>query len=181
MEVIELPLAGLKLLRPRVFRDARGSFVETYSEPRYRAAGIACAFVQDNLSRSFARTLRGLHYQAHPGQAKLVRVTFGRSYHVAVDIRPSSPTFGRFHASFLDGDDASELFLPIGFAHGFCALTAFADVAYKVSALYDAAAERTIRWDDPELAIAWPVADPVLSERDRAGESFATFRSRLGA
>jgi len=180
VEVLELPLAGLKLIRPRVFKDARGHFVETYSEPRYRAAGVDCTFVQDNFSRSFGRTLRGLHYQAHPGQAKLLRVAFGRTFHVAVDLRPESPTFGRSHTVELDASDASELFVPRGFAHGFCALTAVADVAYKVSALYDAATERAIRWDDPELAIAWPHSEPLLSERDREAESFAAFRARAG-
>jgi dTDP-4-dehydrorhamnose 3,5-epimerase len=180
VDVLDLPLAGLKLIRPRVFRDARGHFIETYSEPRYRAAGIDCAFVQDNFSRSFARTLRGLHYQAEPGQAKLVRVSFGRTFHVAVDLRAESPSFGRSHAVELDASDASELFVPLGFAHGFCALTSVADVAYKVSALYDPATERALRWDDPELAIAWPLADPLLSERDRDAESFAAFRARAG-
>jgi dTDP-4-dehydrorhamnose 3,5-epimerase len=178
VEVVELSVAGLKLLRPRVFRDERGWFMETYAEPRYRAAGIDCAFLQDNFSRSFGRTLRGLHYQAAPGQAKLLRVTLGRTYHVAVDIRRGSPTFGVWHGVELDADDPSELFVPVGFAHGFCALTATADVAYKVSALYDPATERSIRWDDPELAIAWPVENPVLSERDRNAESFAAFKAR---
>jgi dTDP-4-dehydrorhamnose 3,5-epimerase len=178
VEVIECPLAGLKLLRPRVFRDERGWFTETYAAPRYRAAGIDCQFVQDNFSRSFARTLRGLHYQAQPGQAKLLRVTFGRTFHVAVDIRRDSPTFGCSHGVELDADDPSEFFVPIGFAHGFCALTTTADLAYKVSALYDPAAERSIRWDDPELAISWPVTNPVLSERDRTAESFAEFKAR---
>lgn len=180
MEVIELPLAGMKLMRPRVFEDERGLLFETYSEPRYRAAGIDCTFVQDNFSRSFARTLRGLHYQAAPGQAKLLRVTLGRTFHVAVDLRVNSATFGRWHGVELDADDPSEIFVPIGCAHGFCALSAVADVAYKVSALYDPATERAIRWDDAELAIAWPVTRPVLSERDRTAESFAAFRARAG-
>lgn len=178
MEVVELPLAGLKLIRPRVFKDARGHFLETYSEPRYHAAGIDCTFVQDNFSRSFARTLRGLHYQVRPGQAKLVRVTFGCTFHVAVDLRAGSPTFGRSHAVELDASEANELFVPLGFAHGFCALTSVADVMYKVSALYDPTTERAIRWDDPELAIAWPITEPLLSERDRDAESFAAFRAR---
>jgi dTDP-4-dehydrorhamnose 3,5-epimerase len=181
VDVTELPLAGMKLIRPRVFEDARGFFVETYQEPRYRAAGITCAFVQDNFSRSFAGTLRGLHYQARPGQAKLLRVTQGRSYHVAVDIRPGSPTFGQWQATTLDADEPSELFLPVGFAHGFCVLSDVADVTYKVSAVYDAEAERQIRWDDPDLAIAWPLTAPLLSPRDRAAESFAEFARRVGA
>ncbi len=178
MVVSELPLAGLKLVRPRVFTDARGFFVETYQEPRFRRVGIDCVFVQDNFSRSVAGTLRGLHYQEYPGQAKLVRVTLGRSFHVALDIRADSATFGQWYGATLDADQPSALFLPVGFAHGFCALTDVTDVAYKVSAVYDADAERQIRWNDPDLAIAWPVGDPVLSERDRAAESFAAFARR---
>lgn len=180
VNVSDLPLAGLKLIKPRVHRDERGSFVETYHEPRYRAAGIACAFVQDNQSRSVRGALRGLHYQSHPGQAKLLRVTLGRSFHVALDIRKDSPTFGHFHALTLDAETALQLYVPVGFAHGFCALSDLADVAYKVSSIYDSRTERQIRWDDPELAIPWPLERPLLSPRDQAAESFRDFARRLG-
>jgi dTDP-4-dehydrorhamnose 3,5-epimerase len=183
MNVIDLPLDGLKLVRPRVFADARGFLVESYRESRYAEAGIACRFVQDNHSRSNAGVLRGLHYQAAgrggPGQAKLVRVARGRIFDVAVDIRPNSPTFGRWHGEWLDEVDHAQLFLPVGFAHGFCVDGDVADVVYKVSSAYDAALERSIRYDDPELGIDWPIDNPVLSERDLEAESFASFRDRV--
>jgi dTDP-4-dehydrorhamnose 3,5-epimerase len=120
LDVVLLPLSGLKLVKPRVFGDPRGFFLESYHEPRYRAAGIDVPFVQDNHSRSKLGTLRGLHYQSHPGQAKLVRVTAGSIWDVTVDIRPGSPTFGRWHAVTLDAAAHEQLFVPVGFAHGFC-------------------------------------------------------------
>lgn len=180
MEVIDLPLAGAKLLRPRVFRDARGFFLESYSHSRYHAAGITETWVQDNHSSSSQGTLRGLHYQSTPGQAKLVRATLGRIYDVIVDIRPSSPTFGRWHAEELDAEQHLQVYVPIGFAHGFAVLSEHAEVQYKVSAPYDAATECAIRWNDADLAVAWPVAAPILSERDQRSESFAEFRARSG-
>lgn len=179
MEVVELPLSGLKLIRPRVFRDARGFFVESYHEPRYRAAGIDCRFVQDNLSQSARGTLRGLHYQSSPGQAKLLSVARGRIFDVAVDIRPDSPTFGRWHAVYLDGDAAEQLYIPIGFAHGFCVTSEVAEVMYKVSAVYDPKTEQGIAWNDPEIGVAWPIGEPTLSERDQRAESFAAFAKRV--
>jgi dTDP-4-dehydrorhamnose 3,5-epimerase len=181
MEVIELPLPGLKLVRPRVFRDSRGFFRETFHEPRYAQAGIDCRFVQDNHSRSSYGTLRGLHYQSTPGQAKLLSTTRGRVFDVAVDIRPDSPTFGEWHGVTLDAEEGTQLFIPVGFAHGFCVLSEDADVAYKVSAVYDARTELGIRWNDPDIGVTWPIADPVLSERDQKTESFADFKRRVRA
>jgi len=181
LDVVELPLAGLKLVKPRVFRDARGFFLESYHAPRYRAAGIDVTFVQDNHSRSKLGTLRGLHYQSRPGQAKLVRVTSGEIWDVAVDIRPGSPTFGRWHAVTLDAESQAQLYVPVGFAHGFCVTSDVAEVQYKVSNPYDPTTELTIAWDDPDLGVAWPVRDPVLSARDQAGERFADFTRRIQA
>jgi dTDP-4-dehydrorhamnose 3,5-epimerase len=178
MQVIDLPLAGLKLLRPRIFRDERGFFLESYQRARYQAAGVECEFVQDNHSLSRQGTLRGLHYQSQPGQAKLVRCTRGQIFDVAVDIRPSSPTFGRWHGVLLDDVSHEQTFVPIGFAHGFCVLSDSAQVQYKASTPYDAATECSIAWDDPDIGIAWPVANPFVSERDRKAESFAAFRVR---
>jgi dTDP-4-dehydrorhamnose 3,5-epimerase len=179
MEIIDLPLAGAKLVRPRVFRDSRGFFFESYSQARYHAAGITESWLQDNHSASSRGTLRGLHYQSRPGQAKLLRVTLGRIFDVLVDIRPSSPTFGRWHAEEMDAEQHVQLYIPIGFAHGFAVLSERAEVQYKVSAPYDAATECAIRWNDPELGVSWPVADPVLSQRDQTSESFADFKARL--
>ncbi len=180
MEVLDLELAGLKLIRPPIFGDSRGFFLESYNQERYRAAGIEPPFVQDNHSRSAKGTLRGLHYQSTPGQAKLIRVTLGRIWDVVVDIRPESKTFGKWSAIELDDEKRAQLFVPVGFAHGFCALSETADVQYKVSALYDAKTECTIDYADPELALPWPVKEPLLSARDRQGESFAAFRARVG-
>jgi dTDP-4-dehydrorhamnose 3,5-epimerase len=179
VEVVNLEPAGLKLIRPVVFGDDRGFFLETYSAAKYAAAGIDAAFVQDNHSRSVKGTLRGLHYQSTPGQSKLVRVTSGRIWDVAVDIRPESPTFGRWYGTELDDVRREQLFVPIGFAHGFCVLSDAAEVEYKVSSLYDGKTECSIAYADPELAIPWPVAKPLLSDRDQKAESFAAFRARV--
>jgi dTDP-4-dehydrorhamnose 3,5-epimerase len=179
MEIINLPLAGAKLLKPRVFRDSRGFFFESYSAPRYHEAGMGEVWVQDNHSLSQRGTLRGLHYQSSPGQAKLVRVTRGRVYDAIVDIRPDSPTFGRWHAEIVDAESHCQLYVPVGFAHGFCVLSEQAEVQYKVSTPYNAATECAIRWNDPEIGVEWPLAEPVLSERDQTSESFAAFKARL--
>src|ERR1041384_7097465 len=179
MEIIDLPLAGAKLIRPRVFRDTRGFFFESYSRERYAAGGMPEEWVQDNHSLSRQGTLRGLHYQSTPGQAKLVRVTHGRIFDVLVDIRPGSPTFGRWHGVEIDAEEHSQVYIPVGFAHGFGVLSEVAEVQYKVSAPYDSAHECAIRWNDPELGVAWPIPSPILSERDKVSESFAAFKARL--
>lgn len=176
LRVERLPIDGLVLLHPTVHADARGFFLETWSAAGLHGAGIDATFVQDNHSRSVEGTLRGLHYQrfdgGRPGQAKLVRCGRGRIFDVAVDLRPESPTFGRWHAVELDDLAHAELFIPAGCAHGFAVLSPVADVLYKVSTPYDPALERGIAWDDSTLAIAWPLAAPLLSERDRMNPSF---------
>lgn len=179
MQVERLPLAGLVLITPRVFSDERGFFLESFRREPYRAAGVDVEFLQDNHSRSRANTLRGLHYQATPGQAKLIRVARGRIFDVAVDIRPDSDTFGRWHGLELDDERHQQLFIPVGFAHGFCVLSDVADVLYRCSNLYDAATERTLAWNDPDIGVAWPIRAPILSQRDEAGEAFADFAARL--
>jgi dTDP-4-dehydrorhamnose 3,5-epimerase len=180
METEDLPLAGAKLLRPKVFRDSRGFFFESYSAPRYIAAGMPETWVQDNHSRSVQNTVRGLHYQSTPGQAKLLRVSHGRIFDVLVDIRPSSPTFGKWHGLYLDAEEHAQIYIPIGFAHGFAVISNVAEVQYKVSSPYDGATECAIRWNDPELGIKWPVGEPLLSARDQVSESFAAFKARMG-
>ncbi|HWZ92726.1 MAG TPA: dTDP-4-dehydrorhamnose 3,5-epimerase [Polyangiaceae bacterium] len=179
MEIIDLELEGLKLIRSRVFRDDRGFFQETYNAVRYAEAGIVETFVQDNHSRSIKGTLRGLHYQSHPGQAKLVQVTVGRIWDVVVDIRPGSKTFGRWSGVELDAEKKEQLFVPIGFAHGFCVLSEAAEVQYKCSAVYNAETECTLNYADPDLAVRWPTEHPILSARDQHGEPFASFRARV--
>lgn len=169
MNMAAAPIAGLLVIEPRVHRDGRGWFVETYQRERYAAAGIADELVQDNLSSSRRGTLRGLHYQRRRPQGKLVYVVQGAVFDVAVDLRPGSPTFARWHGTTLSAEDHRQLWVPPGFAHGFLALTEPAVVAYKCSALYDASDSHAIRWDDPELAIAWPLdGAPILSATDAA-------------
>lgn len=184
MNVTALEVDGLFLVTPDVFRDVRGFFVETWSKARYAAAGINASFVQDNHSHSVRETLRGLHYQAFgpvkngpvaPGQAKLVRVVHGHIWDVVVDLRPDSPTFGRWSGHDLDSDDHAQLFIPAGCAHGFVVLSESADVLYKVSTPYDATTELGIAWDDPDLAIEWPADSPIRSARDRQNPSFADY------
>ena len=179
MQVIDLELEGLKLIRPPVFEDERGFFQETYNAVRYAEAGILETFVQDNHSRSVKGTLRGLHYQSRPGQAKLVRVTLGCIWDVAVDIRPGSKTFGHWRGVELDAEKREQLFVPVGFAHGFCVLSDAAEVQYKCSAVYDPKTECTLDYADRELGVAWPVQHPQLSLRDQRAESFASFRARV--
>lgn len=162
MEVIELRIRGLKVIWPRVFPDERGFFFESYHEGRYREAGIEARFVQDNVSRSKKGVLRGLHLQK--GQAKLVSVSSGAIWDVAVDLREGSETWGQWEAIELTGE--MQFFIPDGFAHGFCVLSEEARVQYKVSALYDAEQERSVRWNDPQLGIKWPIESPLLSLRD---------------
>jgi dTDP-4-dehydrorhamnose 3,5-epimerase len=162
---------GLKLLRPKVFRDDRGFFFESYSQPKYRDAGITCEFVQDNHSSSCRDTLRGLHFSA--GQAKLMRVASGKIFDVAVDIRKGSPTFGQWQGVYLDSEEHAQFFIPAGFAHGFCVMTETADVVYKISSVYDPAQEKGFAWNDPEVGVAWPVMVPILSERDKKAPALA--------
>ena len=171
MLVQDTPLAGVKIVTPKKFGDHRGFFSEVYNEAKWRAAGLEIRFVQDNHSLSAeAGTIRGLHFQIAPhAQAKLVRAVRGSILDVAVDLRRSSPTFGRHFATELSADNWAQLFVPVGFAHGFCTLTEDVEVLYKVSELYSPAHDRGLAWDDPDLAIAWPAAAPsaVLSDKDR--------------
>jgi dTDP-4-dehydrorhamnose 3,5-epimerase len=168
MTVTPLAIPEVLLIAPVAHRDGRGFFLESYHEGRYRAAGIDAPFVQDNQSRSTRGTLRGLHWQIAPRpQAKLVRVLWGEIFDVAVDIRPGSPTFGRWVGATLSGENFLQMYVPVGFAHGFCVVSDIADVAYKCSDLYDPSCERGLAWNDPTVAIDWPIVDPILSPRDQ--------------
>ena len=164
----ETHLPGVLLLEPKVFADARGFFLETYNAARFRDIGIDDAFVQDNHSRSSRGVLRGLHYQEPKPQGKLVRCTRGNLFDVAVDIRVGSPQFGKWFGVELSEENMRMLWIPPGFAHGFCPLTDVADLMYKCTEIYDASADRAILWKDPEIAIRWPIENPVLSQKDAA-------------
>ncbi|MEX0992738.1 MAG: dTDP-4-dehydrorhamnose 3,5-epimerase [Solirubrobacterales bacterium] len=169
---LETRLDGLVLVEPTSFGDDRGFFLETYRRDEYAKLGIDVEFVQDNHSRSGRGAVRGLHFQIAPGQAKLVRTARGAIYDVALDLRKDSATFGEWEAVALTDDNHRQLFVPAGFAHGFCVTSEIADVTYKVSNYYDSATERGIAFDDPALAIPWPADDPVVSSRDRSNPTF---------
>ncbi len=178
MNVTELELKGLLLVELEVRGDERGFFVERFKRAPFVEHGLAADFVQDNHSRSAPGVVRGLHYQFRPKQGKLMGVTRGRIWDVAVDIRPDSPTFGRSVGLELSDMNGRLLWLPAGFAHGFCVLgDQPADVLYKVDAYYNPAGEAGICWADPELAFDWPAGDHILSQRDQNLPSFADYRA----
>ncbi len=177
MEVSDARLEGAKLITPRVHGDDRGFFLESYRIDRFAEAGVAVGFVQDNHSRSRRGVVRGMHFQ--PGQAKLVRCARGAIFDVITDIRVGSPTFGQWDGYHLDDESHHQLFIPDGFAHGFCVISDVADVVYRVSDYYDSAAESGFRFDDPAVGIRWPIPieQIVSSERDRAAALLAEIAS----
>lgn len=176
---LETRLEGLALIAPDVFGDERGFFLETFSQEAWHELGVDATFVQHNHSRSVAGTLRGLHFQTVPGQAKLLRCPRGRIFDVAVDLRRDSPTFGQWEGYVLDDESHHQLFVPVGFAHGFCVLSEVADVTYLVSSLYDPETEAGIRWDDPDVGVEWPVSEPLLSRRDIEAPTLAGIADTL--
>ncbi len=163
----KLDIAGLVLVEPRLFHDERGFFLESFKESEFAAAGIADRFVQDNHSLSVKNVIRGLHFQKEPrAQGKLVRVVKGRAWDVAVDIRPNSPTYKKWLGMELSGDNRLMLYIPPGFAHGFASLSDEVHLLYKCTQEYDPVLDAGIRWNDPDLAIEWPVKEPILSPKD---------------
>jgi dTDP-4-dehydrorhamnose 3,5-epimerase len=175
----ETKLDGLVLVEPAVHGDSRGFFVETYAREEWQGLGVDAEFVQQNHSRSSHGTLRGLHFQTTPGQAKLLRCARGEILDVAVDLRRDSSTYGQWEGHVLDDEKHHQLFVPIGFAHGFVVLSEVADVCYQVSSLYDPATEKGIAWDDPAIGVDWQVAEPLLSERDKTAPSLAEIADSL--
>ncbi len=169
----ETTLPGVLQIEPKVFGDERGFFMETYRRDAFREAGIPDEFVQDNHSRSARGVLRGLHYQEPNAQGKLVRCTRGSIFDVAVDIRRHSPTFARWFGLELSDANKLMLWIPPGFAHGFCSLEDGSDLVYKCTTLYDPAADRAILWNDPEIGIEWPIKEPVLSGKDAGAPRLA--------
>lgn len=172
-------LDGVVLVEPQVFGDERGFFVETFSRDAWREMGVDVEFVQHNHSRSVKGTLRGLHFQTEPGQAKLIRCVRGEIVDVAVDLRRGSPTYGQWEAHVLDDVKHRQLFVPVGFGHGFAVLSDVADVAYQVSSYYDPATEAGIAWDDPDVGVDWQVSEPLLSERDKQAPRLADVADEL--
>jgi dTDP-4-dehydrorhamnose 3,5-epimerase len=174
MKVLPTTLPGVQLFELDVFGDHRGRFMETFRRDRYREHGIALEFVQDNFSSSAHGILRGLHYQLEHPQGKLVHVTYGEVFDVAVDIRIGSPNFGQWFGTLLSAENVRQMWIPPGFAHGFVVTSERADFVYKATANYAPSDERSLAWNDPQLAIAWPIeGEPVLSGRDRAAATVA--------
>jgi dTDP-4-dehydrorhamnose 3,5-epimerase len=169
MNILKCEIAGLVVVEPKVFGDTRGFFVETWNRQRYAEAGLAADFVQDNLSFSRRDILRGLHFQNPNPQGKLLQVLQGEVFDVAVDLRRSSPTFGKWHGLVLNPENKRQFFVPPGFAHGFAVLSETALFHYKCTALYSPQDELAIQWNDPDIGIQWPLETPVLSERDKRG------------
>lgn len=166
LEVIKTTLPGVLILEPKAFHDSRGFFIEAFHQKKYAGIGIDRVFVQDNRSHSIRDTLRGLHYQLRHPQAKLVFAISGEIYDVAVDIRKGSPAFGQSVGVKLSGKNGRQIYVPEGFAHGFCVLSETADVMYKCTDFYTPGDEYGILWSDPALGIEWPVEHPLLSEKD---------------
>ncbi|MEM9293533.1 MAG: dTDP-4-dehydrorhamnose 3,5-epimerase [Acidobacteriota bacterium] len=179
MEFHPTDLPGVILVEPSVFRDHRGFFLETYHSEKYRQGGIEATFVQDNHSRSEGSILRGLHAQRHQPQGKLVRCVEGAIWDVAVDIRVDSPTFRRWVAYELTAENFRQLYVPPGFAHGFCVLSDIAQVEYKCTDFYNREDEIGLRWNDPDLGIDWPIEDPVLSPKDAEAPTTAEVLDQL--
>ena len=181
MRVRKTELDGVVVIEPRVFEDQRGYFFESWAARRYAEHGLPANFVQDNVSRSRRGTLRGLHLQSPPlGQGKLVYVLEGEVFDVAVDVRVGSPTFGRWTAETLSASNRRQLYLPPGFAHGFCVVSEEALFVYKCTEYYAPEAEVSVLWNDPAIGIAWPLGEPVLSQRDGAARPLAEIpRERL--
>ena len=182
MKLIETDLPGVLVLEPQVFRDERGFFLETYHQQKYAELGITPTFVQDNHSRSQRGTLRGLHAQLRRPQGKLVRVIEGEVFDVAVDIRRGSPTFGKWAGAWISSENFRQIYIPPGFAHGFCVTSEIAQVEYKCTDFYDPTSEISLQWNDPDLAVDWPLAEigsPLLSKKDLAAKSLQALMDSL--
>jgi dTDP-4-dehydrorhamnose 3,5-epimerase len=179
MKRLETQLDGVVALEPGVHGDDRGFLVETFRKDAWAEAGIDLDFVQENHSRSVKDTLRGIHFQTSPGQAKLVSCARGRIWDVAVDLRRGSPTYRQWEGFELDDETHRQLLVPVGFGHGFCVLSDEADVIYRLSSYYDPETEAGIAWDDPEVNVEWPVSGPLLSERDKTAPKLAEIAAEL--
>jgi dTDP-4-dehydrorhamnose 3,5-epimerase len=178
-ERIETEIPDLVLIEVSAYGDERGFLAETFREDAWRELGVDVGFVQENHSRSSGGILRGLHFQLRPGQAKLVRCVRGTIWDVAVDLRRDSPTYKRWDGFELSDRNHRQLFIPAGFAHGFCVMSEEADVAYKLSSYYDPDTEAGVRWDDPEIGVEWPIQHPQLSDRDKLAPTLAEIADEL--
>lgn len=179
MDLLPTTLPGVILIQPKIHRDERGFFLESYHEPRYQAAGVKATFIQDNHSASVKDTLRGLHLQLKRPQAKLLRCTEGEIFDVAVDVRRSSPSFGKWFGATLTAENARQMYVPEGFAHGFLVLSKQAQVEYKCSDVYVPDDQITVSWKDPQIGIEWLIAEPILSPKDRDAKTLSELKDFL--
>ncbi len=179
MKLVATPLPEVLLVEPEAHRDARGFFLEVFHAGKFADQGLTVSFVQDNHSLSSRGTLRGLHLQTEDPQGKLVRCVEGEVFDVAVDVRPGSPSFARWHGATLSAENQLQLWIPPGFAHGFCVVSERAQVEYKCTTLYRPGADLSILWNDPEIGIVWPLAEPLLSPKDAAAPRLAEVAGRL--
>ncbi|NRB42468.1 MAG: dTDP-4-dehydrorhamnose 3,5-epimerase [Pseudomonadales bacterium] len=179
MNILKTILPGVVIIEPQVFGDERGFFLESYQKERYQEAGIPLEFVQDNHSRSGQNVLRGLHFQISKPQGKLVRVTAGEVYDVAADIDPESATFGEYVGVLLSGTNHKQLYVPPGYAHGFCVISETADFQYKCTDYYDPADEGGIIWNDETINIDWPIKEPSLSDKDKVNQTLKAYAESL--
>ncbi|MFQ5864096.1 MAG: dTDP-4-dehydrorhamnose 3,5-epimerase [bacterium] len=173
MRIESVHLGEVAVLQPEVFGDERGFFLEAFRADQFQRLGLPYEFVQDNHSRSIKNVLRGLHFQWHPPMGKLMRVTYGEAFLVAVDIRKGSPTLGKWFGTVVSAENKKQIWAPAGFARGFCVLSDFAEIQYKCTGIYNKNGESGIRWDDPEIGIDWPIKNPILSEKDRRAQTLA--------
>ena len=179
MKVEKTSLPGVVVITPKVHGDDRGFFMETFHQGDFSTAGLPVNFVQDNHSRSAHGVLRGLHFQYPQWQGKLVRAINGEIFDVAVDVRIDSPTYSQWVGVYLSAENKQQLYVPPGYAHGFCVVSEFADVAYKCTSLYKPADDKGIRWDDPDVGVEWPIANPQVSGKDQAAGRLADLNIRL--
>ena len=178
IEIISEHLNGIKVIKPKVFTDERGFFMESFRADEFIKHGLPTNFVQDNHSRSARNVLRGMHFQWSPPQSKLIRVTIGSAYVVEIDVRLGSPTFGKWFAIELSAENKLQLWVPFGFANGFCGLSQWIEMQYKCTGIWNRACESNIRWSDPDVGIRWPVDNPILSDKDRTAQTLAQWISR---
>jgi len=169
------------IIEPDVFKDKRGFFLETYQYEKYKKGGVTNRFIQDNFSRSVRGTLRGLHFQMKKPQGKLIRVVRGEIFDVGVDIRKGSPTFGKWTGLIVSSENFKQIYVPPGFAHGFCVISDFAEVEYKCTDFYDPSDEYTLVWNDPEIGVDWPIKNPILSVKDMAAQPLSAITLKLPA
>jgi len=179
IKVVSSHLNGIKVIAPEVFEDDRGFFIETFRSDQFKELGLPDRFVQDNHSKSKKNVIRGLHFQWEPPMGKLMRVTYGKAFLVAVDIRKGSPTLGKWFGIEVSAENKKQVWAPPGFARGFCVLSDYAEIQYKCTGIYNNRAESGFLWNDPDVGVGWPINDPILSDKDKKAQTFAQWLEKV--